>query len=209
MNSRLVSALAIVAVAFLMSGCKQRDKDAAVSSAAIDNCMVGTWKSTEATLNLQLAHASGGANVEMKIEPSGACAIDFTPMSEINATFKPMNFNFHYVGKATGRLTTPGAGVIAVAQMDYSRLRVNATLQAQGRGAMPFLTNMPVTRMAPTVAGGANPGVKSPPSGTAQGIDSSPVLSADSYTCSSTTLTLTSSVAYTQWTFSRISKPVG
>ncbi len=62
---------------------------------------------------------------------------------------------------------------------------------------MPLLTNVPVANMAPTTAS---------PAGTTQGIDSSPVLSADSYTCSGSTLTLTSSIAHTEWSFSRVAK---
>jgi hypothetical protein len=190
-----------------MSGCSKHDKDTAGSSTnatvgalqpgVLDTCVVGTWKSTVATLNLKLAQATGGANVEMKIEPSGACSMDFTPMSVINATAKPVNFDFHYSGKATALLKTPSAGVITAAQSDFSGLKASATIHMPSGGTMPLLTNVPVAKMAPTTAS---------PAGTAQGIDSSPVLSADSYTCSASTLTLTSSIAHTQWSFTRITK---
>jgi len=203
MNSRLGSwfPFMLVALAACASSCAKRDKYTAGSGAAqpgaLDACVVGTWKSNVATLNLKLAQATGGANVEMKIEPSGACSMDFTPMSVINATAKPVNFDFHYSGKATALLKTPSAGVITAAQSDYSGLKASATIHMPSGGTMPLLTNVPVANMAPTTAS---------PAGTTQGIDSSPVLSADSYTCSASTLTLTSSIAHTQWTFSRITK---
>ena len=194
----------LVALAVCTSGCAKHDKDTAGSSAtqpgALDACVVGTWKSTEATLNLKLAQATGGANVEMKIESSGACSMDFTPMSVINATGKPVNFDFHYSGKATALLKTPSAGVITAVQSDYSGLKASAMIHMPNGATMPLLTNVPVTSMAPTI------GPKASPSGTTQGIDSSPVLSADSYTCSASALTLTSSIAHTQWTFSRVAK---
>lgn len=207
MNSRLEPffTLGVVALAICMSGCNKGDKgtagsSTALSAGALDHCVVGTWRSAEATLNVQSVHASGGANVEMKIESSGACVIDFTRMSVISAIAKPVNFDFHYIGKATAVLKTPSAGVITAAQSDYSGLRAFATVQMPGRGAMPLLTNVPVSSMAPAA------GAKASPSGSTQGIDSSPVMSADSYACSDTLLTLTSSIAHTQWTFSRIAQ---
>jgi hypothetical protein len=215
MNARLslIFAHMSVALAVCTSGCSKRDNDNAGSNAApavgqaqtlapgaLDRCIVGTWKSTEATLNLKLAQASGGANVEMKIEPSGACSMDFTPMSAINATAKPVNFDFHYSGKASALLKTPTAGVITAVQPNYSGLKASAMIHMPGGATMPLLTNVPVASMAPTS------GPKASPTGTAQGIDSSPVVSADSYTCSASTLTLSSSIAHTQWSFSRVGK---
>ena len=203
MNSRLAPLFPfiLVALAAYTSGCAKSDKGAggsgAVQPGALDACVVGSWKSTVATLNLKLAQATGGANVEMKIEPSGACSMDFTPMSAINATAKPVNFDFHYSGKATALLKTPSAGVITAVQSDYSGLKASATIHMPSGGTMPLLTNVPVANMAPTTAS---------PAGTTQGIDSSPVLSADSYTCSGSTLTLTSSIAHTEWSFSRVAK---
>ena len=157
MNSRLtpIFPFILVALAACTAGCAKHDKDTAGSSAttqtgALDACVVGTWKSTEATLNLKLAQASGGANVEMKIEPSGACSMDFTPMSVINATAKPVNFDFNYSGKATALLKTPGAGVITAAQSDYSALKASARIHMPNGATMPLLSNVPVTSMAPT-----------------------------------------------------------
>ncbi len=206
MNPRLASTLRIMlaTVAVCTSGCAKHDKDpsgsGATQSGALDACVVGTWKSTEATLNLKLAQATGGANVEMKIEPSGNCKMDFTPMSVINATGKPVNFDFHYSGQATAILKTPSAGVIAATQPDYSGLKASAMIHMPNGAVMPLLTNVPVANMAPTT------GPKASPAGTTQGIDSSPILSADAYTCSASTLTLTSSIAHTQWTFSKVAK---
>jgi hypothetical protein len=191
----------LVALAVCTAGCSKRDAEAqALTPGALDSCIVGTWKSTLFTLDLKLAQATGGANVEMKIELSGACSLDFTPMSVISATGKPVNFDFHYTGKTTALLKTPSVGVITVAQSDYSGLKASAMIHMPNGATMPLLTNVPVTSMAPTT------GPKASPSGTTQGIDSSPVASADSYTCSASTLTLSSSIAHTQWTFSRVAK---
>ena len=210
MNRRvtLICGHILVAFAICAAGCTKRNKDNASSngeaqasaSGALDRCIIGTWKSTEATLDLKLAHASGGANVEMKIDPSGACTMNFTPMSVINATAKPVNFDFHYSGKVTALLKTPSAGVIAAAQSDYSGLKASAMVHMPNGATMPLLTNVPVASMAPTT------GPKASPSGTTQGIDSSPVVSADSYTCSALTLTLSSSIAHTRWTFSKFAQ---
>jgi hypothetical protein len=210
MNSRCMppAILAVVVLAIGMSGCKKRDKktdgsgtappDKTGQAGALDGCVVGTWKSTEVALSVGPIRGTGGANVEMKIDASGACVIDFTPMTPLVAIGKPTNFDFHYVGKAKGTLKTPNAGVISAEQFDYSGLRAFANVQMAGGIKMPLLTNVSVTTMVPTV------GPKVTAASSNQGIDSSPVLSADSYTCTDSTLTMSSRIAHTQWTFSRV-----
>ena len=203
MTSRFATLLTAVAVAVPMPACQKGDKETSgsnASAAALDACTVGTWKSTEVTLDVQSVHARGGANVELKIEATGACSIDFTPMMPINATAKPTNFDFYYVGKATGTLKTTAPGSIAAATFDYTGLKAFATVQMPNGSKVPLLTNVPVTSMVQTI------GSRVSPASSSQGIDSAPVMSADSYTCSASTLTLSSSVAHTRWSFSRVAK---
>jgi hypothetical protein len=209
-RSKPRATLMVVVLAIGMSGCMKRHKrtdgsghalpDKAAPAGVLDACAVGTWKSSEVRLSVGPIRGTGGANVALKIDASGACTIDFTPMTLVVAVGKPTNFDFHYVGKATGRLRTSDAGVISAEQLDYSGLRAFADVHMAGGVKMPLLTNVSVTTMVPTVG----PKVTAASSG--QGIDSTPVLSADSYACTDSTLTLSSKIAHTQWSFSRIAQ---
>ena len=175
-------------------------RPAAVAAFALglDRCVVGSWRSTDVTINNKLVRLSGGANVEVTINPGGDCIIDFAPMSIVNGAAGGSAFDFRYVGKGTGTFKTSSAGVISILNKNISSLRVNANVRMPNGGATPLLTNTPAEHLIPRGAA-AN-------GSSTQGIDPFPVLSADSYTCSPTQLVLTSSTTLTQWTFNRIGR---
>ena len=179
---------------------------AAAANNGLDSCLVGSWKSVQVVLNLSTVQASGGGGVAMKIEPTGASVIDFTPMAPIDATANnSLKFDFRYSGKATGNLKTPSPGVVGVSQSDYSGLKVSAAVKIPGGATVALFKDTPVASLA-TLAGSLAAGAKGQPAPAAatQGIEASPVFSTDTYTCAGSTLTLSSAVAHSQWTFTRV-----
>ncbi len=192
-----------IVLAVWISGCSKPNQGAAGSSTAqplaapgFDRCLVGTWRSVDVRLAHKVVQASGGANVEVTIASSGDCVIDFAPMSIVNGTAGNSAFDFRYTGKGSGTFGTPSPGLVSVSQKNITGVRANATVKMPNGAAMPLLTNTPASSLIPREAAAAG--------SSTQGIDPFPVLSADSYTCSPTQLVLTSSTAFTQWTFNRV-----
>ncbi len=181
----------------------------------LDPCLVGTWKSTRASLAIQQVNAEGGAGVVMQVTPSGASTLDFGPMSEIHAKNPTFSFDFKYSGKVTANLKTPSVGVVQGEGNDYSGLRVSATAKLPGAGSIPLFKDTSVKDLAgaATALAGIGKGLakgQAPAAGateapgTPAGIDANPVFSSSSYTCSGNTLTLTSGGDHrVEWTFAR------
>lgn len=223
-RSEFTLPLCVLLVTWCTLSCNKQDSSAAGSSSAavttaavlsapqgatpitgLDKCMVGNWRSTPATLSVKQVTVTGGSNISLKIQPSGATLVDFTPMSEMQGTSGMANFNFHYSGTVTGIMQTPRAGVITVAQSDYSKLRVTAAVK-MGGASIPMFKDTPVASLAAmtgALATGVRTATQPSPTGANPGIDSSPVLTTDSYLCTPTTLTLMNSKSNGQWTFAR------
>ena len=194
-----------------LSSCGKRDHDGSSASSrdvggqgGLDRCVIGNWQSTQAQLIRDELLASGGADVAMKIDAAGLVTLDFSKMAEMYSATKRVNYSFHYSGTATTHLKTPSAGVMTAADSNFSALRVTALVKMPGGGTISLFNNTPVATMIPKT-GPLGATVAAPPqaaSGT-QGIDPTPVLSVDAYTCTPNTLMLSSASAHTQWTFSR------
>jgi hypothetical protein len=165
----------------------------------LDRCLVGTWGSTQVAIDHKLVHLSGGANVQVTINPGGDLVVDFAPMSVVTGTAGGSGFDFRYIGKGTATLKTPRAGSVNMSDRNISGVRVNATVKGPNGSAVPLLTNTPAAKLIPQGAAAAA-------GSSTQGIDPYPVLSADGYGCSPTQLVLTSSTVLTRWTFNRISR---
>jgi len=175
-----------------------------------DPCLVGSWKSTKATLQVDQVKGEGGENVKLEIGPDGKSAIDFSDMTDIHAAMPAFKFDFRYSGKATATLVHPSAGMLEANTADWGALRVTATANLPGLGKMPLVKDTPVSQLAALGKGAADgvgaeaekPDEPAPPA--PQGIDASPVLSHSSYTCSPTELELTSKqAAGATWLFAK------
>jgi hypothetical protein len=204
-------AFGILIVAIGIGGCKSGSVGASASDTAssgavvagLDKCVVGAWRSTQAVLSSNVVLASGGANVSMTIGPSGAATLDFSNMQEIVSTTNTAAFSFHYSGKAKTLVKTPGPDALSASQSDYSTLRVTALVRMPGGAAAPLFRDMPVANLIPKTGPMGTPVPVPSQSAGIQGVDPTPVLSADTYTCSPTTLTLSSRKAHMQWIFTR------
>jgi hypothetical protein len=171
-------------------------------------CLVGKWKSTKATLQVDQVRGEGGENVKLEIEGTGRSTIDFAEMADIHANTPAFKFDFRYSGKATATLTSDGE-TITSSDADWSGLRVTATANIPGIGKMPLVQDTPVSQLAALGKGVADSlGVDSadPPNAppTPQGIDASPVLSSSSFTCTDGVLKITSKqAAGATWEFAK------
>jgi hypothetical protein len=55
-------------------------------------CLVGKWKSTKATLQVDQVRGEGGENVKLEIEGTGRSTIDFAEMADIHANTPAFKF---------------------------------------------------------------------------------------------------------------------
>lgn len=178
------------------------------ANAGFPACLVGKWKSTKATLQVDQVRGEGGENVKLEIEGTGRSTIDFAEMADIHANTPAFKFDFRYSGKATATLTSDGE-TITSSDADWSGLRVTATANIPGIGKMPLVQDTPVSQLAALGKGVADSlGVDSaePPNAppTPQGIDASPVLSSSSFTCTDGVLKITSKqAAGATWEFAK------
>jgi hypothetical protein len=221
-------ALGLALLSSLALGCNRSKSEAppaaetAVASAAVPEkyamkeratvgfpaCLIGKWKSTKATLQVDQVRGEGGENVKLEIDGTGRSAIDFGEMADIHATTPAFKFDFRYSGKATATLI-PDNETITSKDADWSGLRVTAIANIPGIGKMPLVQDTPVSQLAALGKGVADSlGVDSadPPNAppTPQGIDASPVLSTSSFTCAAGVLKITSKqAAGATWEFAK------
>lgn len=178
------------------------------AKAGFPACLVGKWKSTKATLQVDQVRGEGGENVKLEIEGSGKSAIDFSEMADIHANTPAFKFDFRYSGKATATLIADSE-TLTSADADWSGLRVTATANIPGIGKMPLVQDTPVSQLAALGKGVADSlGIDSaaPPNAppAPQGIDASPVLSKSSFTCADGVLKITSKqAAGATWEFAK------
>ncbi len=166
------------------------------ANAGFPACLVGKWKSTKATLQVDPVRGEGGENVKLEIAGTGKSTIDFGEMSDVHASTPAFKFDFRYSGKATATLIADQE-TITSSDADWSGLRVSATANIPGIGKMPLVQDTPVSQLATLGKGVADSlGIDSaaPPSAppAPQGIDANPVLSSSSYTCADGKLKITS-----------------
>jgi hypothetical protein len=178
------------------------------ATAGFPACLIGKWKSTKATLQVDQVRGEGGENVKLEIDGTGRSTIDFGEMADIHAATPAFKFDFRYSGKATATLI-PDHETITSKDADWSGLRVTATANIPGIGKMPLVQDTPVSQLAALGKGVADSlGVDSadPPNAppTPQGIDASPVLSSSSFTCADGVLKITSKqAAGATWEFAK------
>jgi len=216
-------ALALAAALSLTLACKKSEKaePSAAASAptkpasgasadqltGFDECLVGKWRAERVSLAIDPVNAEGGQNVMLYVEPSGACSIDFTPMSEIHATAKGgLSFDFKYSGKASGTLKTPQRGALRSEGTSFGDLRVSATAKLPGAGSVPLFKETPVKELAAmgtAMAGAVPKPANAPAVSPTQGIDANPVFSSSGYTCQGEMLSLSNIDGAARWTFRR------
>jgi len=172
----------------------------------IDSCIVGNWKSTVSKLRLAQDDAAGGANVSLQIAASGVGILDFDAMSDIHALSKAMPLEYHYAGKLSGQFRTLNAGVMVVEGVNYTGLRVTANLKSPKGATISLFEAKPIIELAkPRSASTAgnktdtrtNPDVS-------RGIDATPVVSSNAYTCNASLLVLRNTRLNTAWNFTRV-----
>lgn len=175
--------------------------------AGLDNCLVGSWKSSVFNLKSGQVTAVGGANVALQINADGSSVVDFGGMTPIQGKGAGADFDFQYSGKATGVLSTPTQGAITSTKSDFAGLRVSANVSVPGAGKFPVLKDKAVSELAKMAgAMSADKGLPASRAGSATppGVDANPLFSTTQYTCAGSTLTLSGKGP--EWTFTRAAK---
>lgn len=157
-------------------------------------------------MRLAQADAAGGANVSLQIGASGAGILDFTSMSDIHAQSKAMTFDYHYAGTLRGQFKTPNVGAMAVERVEFAGLRVTANVKSPNGVIVSLFEDKPIIELAkPRSAAVAGAKANAPASpDVSHGIDATPVVSTNAYTCSASLLVLRNTRINTVWTFARV-----
>ena len=174
---------------------------AEASPAGLDGCLVGHWRSTKTTLKNKMVTAEGGANALMVITPDGKTVIDYTHVAPMYAKSN-VEFDFTYSGKGQAVVHTPARGALAWSEPDISGLRVTANAKFPGGKSLVLFKNTPLTELAP-IGKDAAPSAGRAPGSPAGGIDDNRVFSADSYSCTPTTLVFKCDRVGAEWDFAR------
>lgn len=131
--------MALLLVAFVMSGCSGSDKAAAPTTSApplMDPCMVGPWRTVKTTLEgFKLTLPTGevepvdvtGAGAIFRFMPEGTAVVDFGQSAPLEATVRGKRLSLTLRGSANwSRFTSRDGKVIEVKPVD-SPLSASAT----------------------------------------------------------------------------------
>jgi len=183
--------------------------DSQGSSIPIDSCLLGKWRSTDVSVTLNHRVADGGSSVFMLIEPTGKTAIDFSSMAPITANGQSDRLEYRYSGNLRTQFKSTGPGLIAGHNVDYSGLRVTASLTPNGAETLPIFSEKPITDWTQLGHGnfqGLTPGAGVSASEVARTIDASPIVTAQTYICDGATIHLTNGRINAKWTFVRVAQ---
>ena len=193
--------------ASLNSAPKTTIADSNDNSLPIDSCVLGKWRSTNVSVTLNHRVAEGGSSVFMLIEPTGKTAIDFSSMAPITANGQSDRLEYRYSGNLRTHFKSSGPGHIYGHNIDYSGLRVTASVTPKGAETQPIFSEKPITDWAQLERGnfqGLTPAASVSAGEVAHTIDASPIVTAQTYICDGATLRLANGRINAKWTFARV-----
>ena len=179
------------------------------NSLPLDSCVLGKWRSTNVSVTLNQRVAEGGSSVFMLIEPTGRTAIDFSSMAPITANGQSDRLEYRYSGNLRTQFKSTGRGLISGHNVDYSGLRVTASLTPNGAETLPIFSEKPITDWTQLGHGnfqGLTPGAGVSASEVARTIDASPIVTAQTYICDGATIHLTNGRINAKWAFVRVAQ---